>query len=228
MSNDSSGLSGFLFFIMFILGVIWALIYTILWIVAVIIANLPWIIICLSIIGVIVTTWRSVGIYNRFYSLKNSSEATLGQIHVAMKKRFDMIEQLHAIVGQYAGYEKDTLIRITRIRASVNEKKPRDLRAIQYESNALLGRLIVTAEAYPALQASTLFASLMNSIETIEDEIAQHRYKYNEISEQYNTMTDTIPERFIGDIAGLKKIDYLEFEDRIASIPTGRLISTGY
>ncbi len=66
MSNDSSGLSGFLFFIMFILGVIWALIYTILWIVAVIIANLPWIIICLSIIGVIVTTWRSVGIYNRF------------------------------------------------------------------------------------------------------------------------------------------------------------------
>ncbi len=48
-------------------------------------------IIALVIVGLII--W-AVGIYNRFYSLKNSSEATLGQIRVAMKKRLDMIEQL--------------------------------------------------------------------------------------------------------------------------------------
>ena len=33
-------------------------------------------------------------VYNRLFSLKNSAEATMGQVRVAMKKRLDMIEQL--------------------------------------------------------------------------------------------------------------------------------------
>ena len=49
------------------------------------------VIILIVIIGLIL--W-AIGIYNRFYTLKNASEATLGQIRVAMKKRLDMIDQL--------------------------------------------------------------------------------------------------------------------------------------
>jgi LemA protein len=45
-------------------------------------------IVILVIVGIIL--WI-VGIYNRFFALKNSSEATLGQIRVAMKKRLDDI-----------------------------------------------------------------------------------------------------------------------------------------
>ncbi len=48
-------------------------------------------VIVLVIIGLIL--WV-VSIYNRFFTLKNASEATLGQIRVAMKKRLDMIDQL--------------------------------------------------------------------------------------------------------------------------------------
>ena len=61
------------------------------------------VVIVLIIIGLIL--W-AVGIYNRFYSLKNSSEATLGQIRVAMKKRLDMIDQLLGAVKSYAKFEK--------------------------------------------------------------------------------------------------------------------------
>ena len=55
---------------------------------------IEWIIlgvVALVVIGLIL--WV-ISIYNRFVSLKNSSEATLGQIRVAMKKRLDMIDQL--------------------------------------------------------------------------------------------------------------------------------------
>jgi prophage DNA circulation protein len=45
-------------------------------------------------------------LYNRFYALKNSYEATLGQIKVALKKRLDMIDQLLGAVKSYAALRK--------------------------------------------------------------------------------------------------------------------------
>jgi LemA protein len=58
----------------------------------------------------------AVGIYNRFFTLKNSAEATLGQVKVAMKKRLDMIEQLLGAVKSYAAFEKETLTGVTAMR----------------------------------------------------------------------------------------------------------------
>ena len=58
-----------------------------------------------------------ISVYNRFYTLKNSAGATLGQIKVAMKKRLDMIEQLLGAVKSYAKFEKETLERITSLRS---------------------------------------------------------------------------------------------------------------
>ena len=56
-------------------------------------------IVILVIIGLVI--WF-VSLYNRFYALKNSYEATLGQIKVALKKRLDMIDQLLGAVKSYA------------------------------------------------------------------------------------------------------------------------------
>ena len=63
---------------------------------------LGWIVLIVIVLVVIGLLFWVVGIYNRFYSLKNSSEATLGQIRVAMKKRLDMIDQLLGAVKSYA------------------------------------------------------------------------------------------------------------------------------
>jgi len=53
----------------------------------------------------------------------------------------------------------------------------------------------------------------MNSIKDIEDEIARHRYTYNNISQQFNTMRESIPSNMIAGMLHLVKLDYLEFED---------------
>ncbi len=55
---------------------------------------IEWIILGVIVLVVVALILWVVSIYNRFVSLRNSSEATLGQIRVAMKKRLDMIEQL--------------------------------------------------------------------------------------------------------------------------------------
>jgi LemA protein len=174
------------------------------------------IIIVIIIIGLVL--WI-IGIYNRFFSLKNSSEATLGQIRVAMKKRLDMIDQLLGAVKSYAKFEKETFEKVTAMRASVATASPADLNKVEAESRSIFGRLLAVAENYPDLKTSTTVTSLMDSVKGIEDEIARQRYTYNNISQEFNTMMDTIPSKFVGHMIGLSKLEYLQFEEAIKTPP---------
>ncbi len=178
-----------------------------------------WIILGVIVLVIIGLVLWIVGIYNRFVSLKNSSEATLGQIRVAMKKRLDMIDQLLGSVKSYAKFEKETLERVTAMRASVATAGPGDLNKVEAESRSIFGRLLAVAENYPDLKTSTTVTSLMDSVKGLEDEIARQRYTYNNISQEFNTMMDTIPSNFIGRFMGLLKLEYLQFEEAIATPP---------
>ncbi len=173
-------------------------------------------VIALVVVGIIL--W-AIGIYNRFYTLKNSSEATLGQIRVAMKKRLDMIEQLLGAVKSYAKFEKETFEKVTAMRASVATAGPGDLNKVEAESRSIFGRLLAVAENYPDLKTNTTVMNLMGSVKDIEDEIARQRYTYNNISQEFNTMMDTIPSNFIGRLIGLIKLEYLQFEEAIKTPP---------
>ena len=178
-----------------------------------------WIILgIIAIIIVALIIW-AVGIYNRFFSLKNSSEATLGQIRVAMKKRLDMIDQLLGAVKSYAKFEKETFEKVTAMRASVATASPGDLNKVEAESRSIFGRLLAVAENYPDLKTSTTVTSLMDAVKGIEDEISRQRYTYNNISQEFNTMMDTIPSKFIGRMIGLVKLEYLQFEEAIKTPP---------
>jgi LemA protein len=180
---------------------------------------IPWIVlgvIALVIVGIIL--W-AIGIYNRFYTLKNSSEATLGQIRVAMKKRLDMIDQLLGAVKSYAKFEKETLEKVTAMRASVATAGPGDLNKVEAESRSIFGRLLAVAESYPDLKTNTTVISLMESVKGLEDEISRQRYTFNNISQEFNTMLDTIPSNFVGRIMGLLKLEYLQFEEAIKVPP---------
>ncbi|MBR1368467.1 protein LemA [Methanocalculus chunghsingensis] len=167
-------------------------------------------ILLLLVIGIIL--WF-VSVYNRYYRLKNGSEATLGQIKVAMKKRLDMIDQLLGSVKSYAEFEKSTLESVTKMRASVGSAGPGDLNAIEAESRSVLGRLFAVMENYPDLKTAGTVKDLMGSIKILEDEIARHRYTFNNISQQFNTMLQTIPSNIVGNMIGMQKLEYLEFED---------------
>jgi LemA protein len=162
-----------------------------------------------------------ISIYNRFFTLKNSADATLGQIKVAMKKRLDMIEQLLGAVKSYAKFERETFEKVTSLRASVlkPEAGPAEVAQVERESRALLGNLFAVAEAYPDLKTSTTVTSLMDSVKSVEAEIARQRYTYNNICQQFNIMLETIPSNFIGRMIGLGKLTYLEFEEQIAQPP---------
>ena len=180
---------------------------------------IPWIVGGIVLLIIIIFVFYFIGIYNRLYTLKNSSEATLGQIRVAMKKRLDMIDQLLGAVKSYAKFEQETLEKVTEMRAKVGTAGPGDLNDIEKESRSLFGRLIAVAENYPDLKTNTTVLNLQDSIRSIEEEIARQRYTYNNISQQFNIMCDTIPSKFIANMIHMQKLDYLQFEEQISTPP---------
>ena len=180
---------------------------------------IPWIVGGIILLIIVILVLYFIGIYNRLYTLKNSSEATLGQIRVAMKKRLDMIDQLLGAVKSYAKFEQETLQKVTAMRASVGTAGPGDLNDIEKESRSIFGRLLAVAENYPDLKTNTTVLNLQDSIRSIEEEIARQRYTYNNISQQFNIMCDTIPSKFVANMISMKKLDYLQFEEQISTPP---------
>jgi LemA protein len=161
----------------------------------------------------IVVLFYFVTIYNRLQSLRNGAEATLSQIRVAMKKRLDMVEQLVDSVKSYAHFEQETHEKITRLRTGLGDAGPEDIQKINKDSQSLLAGIKVVAESYPNLKTSETVITTMNAIREVEDEISRHRYTYNNIIQEFNTMLDTLPSSFIGNYAGMHKQEYLNFEE---------------
>jgi LemA protein len=172
------------------------------------------IVIILGLIGFFIFT------YNRFFTLKNSAEATIGQVRVAMKKRLDMIEQLVESVKSYAKFEREVLEKVTSLRSRVFKTGAEGLSEVDRESRGILGNILAVAESYPDLKTSNTVSSLMDSVKDIEGEIARQRYTYNNIAQQYNIMQDTIPSKFIARLISLSKLEYLQFEEEVERRPS--------
>ena len=149
--------------------------------------------------------------YNRLQSLRNGADATLSQIKVAMKKRLDTIEQLVDSIESYAHFERQILEKITGMRSGLQEAGPQELGRMEKESRGVLGNIRLVAESYPDLKTSQATINSMNAIRELEDEIARHRYTYNNIVQEFNTMRDTFPSRWIA--ASMPRLDYLSFEE---------------
>jgi len=78
---------------------------------------------------------------------------------------------------------------------------------------------LAVAENYPDLKTSATVTSLMDSVKGLEDEIARHRYTYNNIAQEFNIRCDTIPSNIVARIMGLTKMDYLKFEEDVENRP---------
>ena len=161
----------------------------------------------------LIVAFYFVSLYNRLQSLKNGAEATLSQIRVAMKKRLDMIEQLVDSAKSYAKFERETFEKITSIRTNLGSASPDELAKINGASRGLLGNVLAVAESYPELRTSEAVTATMNAIKDAEDEISRHRYTYNNIIQEFNTLLVTVPSNMVASYTGMRKMDYLNFEE---------------
>ena len=158
-------------------------------------------------------------LFNRLARFGNAAEANLGQVRVALKKRLDMIEQLLGAVKGYVRHERELFESVAAMRAKIFEAGSQGLSDIDRESRSITGGIVAIAEAYPDLKANESVRKLMDAVVSVEDEIARHRYTYNNIVQELNTMVDTIPSNLVASSVGVEKLEYLQFEEEVAARP---------
>jgi LemA protein len=158
-------------------------------------------------------------LFNRLARFGNAAEANLGQVRVALKKRLDMIEQLLGAVKGYVRHERELFESVASMRAKVFEAGSQGLSEIDRESRSITGGIVAVAEAYPDLKANESVRKLMDAVVSVEDEIARHRYTYNNIVQELNTMVDTIPSNLVASSVGFDKMEYLQFEEDVGERP---------
>ena len=158
-------------------------------------------------------------IYNKFQKLKNGSEASLGQIKVALKKRLDLITQLANVVKAYSRFERSVFENITKMRSLIVKNiKTKDIDKININSTGLLKSIFAVVENYPDIKSSKNYLELMIALKDVESDILRQRYTYNNIVQEYNTKLDVIPSNIVAKIFSYKKLDYLKFKEDLEKL----------
>ena len=143
--------------------------------------------------------------YNSFVSLKNMVRDSFANMDVYLKKRWDLIPNLIAVVKSYAQHEKDVLTKISELR-SVSYKQIPDSKKININQKLYseLNKIMLIVEAYPELKANENFLKLNTQLIEVEDEIANSRKYYNAVVREYNTKVETFPNSIIAKIFNFK------------------------
>ena len=149
--------------------------------------------------------------YNRMVARRNAVDNSWSQIDVELKRRHDLIPALVEAVRGYAGHEQLTFERVAEARGdAIAAEGPPDRAAAEGSLSAILGRVLIIAEAYPELEASDNFANLQSDLAETEDRIAIARRVYNDTVETYNTLIQVFPPVLIARAFGFTRREFFD------------------
>ena len=145
-------------------------------------------------------------VYNSLVRKKNQTENAFATIDVMLKKRYDLIPNLVAMVRQYAKYEEGVFTKLTEIRSksyvSLSNSEKANLDDIFTHAHT---GLLAIAESYPELKASDNFMQLQRSINETEEQLAAARRTYNACVTDYNNAVQTFPSNLLAGIFGFNR-----------------------
>lgn len=159
-------------------------------------------------------------IYNSLVRKRNQTENAFATIDTMLKKRFDLIPNLVAVVKQYAKHEQDTFARITEMRSKTYEQLSASEKSSFDEAFARAGQaFIVIAESYPELKASDNFMQLQRALNETEEQLSAARRTFNAAVTDYNNAIQTFPSNLLAGIFGFVRKDVLFTPDAERGVP---------
>lgn len=170
------------------------------------------ILIALGAVGMVVAFWFING-YNSFVHLKNLVDEAWSGISVQLKRRYDLIPNLVAVVKQYSVHEKEVLENVTRMRSvSMNATDVAQKASAENALTGALKTLFAVSEQYPDLKANSNFLALQKDLTTLEDEIQLSRRYYNGATRNYNISLQSFPGNIIAGMFGFHKAPFFELD----------------
>jgi LemA protein len=135
--------------------------------------------------------------YNNLVGLNSSVDEKWAQVDQELQRRYDLIPNVVSAARSYMTYEGSILENITRLRSQwMTAAQSGNLEAMNNATSQMesgVSTLMVTFEAYPDLQASSVVQSLMITLEGTENRISTERMRYNEAVKDYNVAIQVFP-----------------------------------
>lgn len=163
----------------------------------------------IAVAGVIVG-WV-IAVYNRLVSLRVRARNAWADVDVQLKRRYDLVPNLVAVVQGYASHEKSLLEDIARLRSeAIAADGPAVREAPDGQLTGALRSLFALAEAYPELRADASFRKLQEQLADIEDNLQYARRYYNAVVRDMNTATEVFPQNIVAAVFGFRRLPYFQ------------------
>lgn len=149
--------------------------------------------------------------YNAFVSGRNRVKTDFADIDVQLRRRASLIENLVAIVREYAKHEKTTFSDVAKARAALEKPhSPKDSAQADNMLTSALKSLFAVSEDYPDLVASKNYQDLRVDIKETENLIAKYREEYNQTVLNFNTMVQTFPNLLVANLFNFPEEELFE------------------
>ena len=134
---------------------------------------------------------------------------------VYLKKRWDLIPNIVETVKGYAKHEENTLKEVVELRNSSYDSMSDDekVKANQKISKDI-NKIMLLAESYPDLKASTNFQDLSRELSKVEEDIANSRKYYNGVVEMFNNKVEMFPSNIFAKLFGYKTKEMFETDEQ--------------
>ena len=155
--------------------------------------------ILLGVIGIVVI-WFFV-VNNKIVAAHENCAGSWAQVETVLQRRYDLIPNLVNTVKGYAAHEKGLFEEITRLRSQWGAAKTvAEKTRAAGELEGGLARLLLVAEQYPDLKASSNFRELQYELAGTENRITVERQRYNDAIRTYNTTIRQFPGSVVASI----------------------------
>ena len=133
-------------------------------------------------------------INNQIIKKKNQVAQAFGSIEIYLKKRFDLIPNLVAMLNKYLAHEKEIMLKVTELRTKAEKaNNPQEKIEASNELTKVMSGLNVNVENYPDLKADKQFSHLQHELTDIEDQISAARRAYNAAVTSFNNTIQMFP-----------------------------------
>jgi LemA protein len=159
--------------------------------------------------------------YNRLVSLREAIDGAWAQVENQLQRRNDLIPNLIEVTKGYAAHEKEIFEAVANARAkmlSAGGSRDQEI-AASGELSSALSRLLALSENYPNLKADAQFNRLSDELAGTENRIATERRRYNEVVQEYNTVTKSFPAVITAKVMGFGEQKYFEAPEAAKQVP---------
>lgn len=152
--------------------------------------------------------------HNKLTKLENEIKKEYSNIDINLKKRSDLIPNLVDVIKKYMEHEKNLLKKLVETRNNLIEAKTeQEVISYDQELTTTLKSILLIAENYPDLKASSNFLQLHQELSNVEESLSTTRKEYNKSILNYNNKYELFPNKLIAPILGFKKYEYFEIKD---------------